>query len=133
MSTCANAEREDCLSLGDCAMVKPDRSSAFDLVRTSASSGIAQPRCVVACKYGNALNFPGKTICTVCSEAVLDTVGSSSGLQSHASSTCRCQKTCAAQMSACLLQRCGKSDISAAAGAPCMCSTAAGCCLAERL
>ncbi len=70
MSTCANAEREDCLSLGDCAMVKPDRSSAFDLVRTSASSGIVQPRCVVACKHGNVLNLLGEIVCTFCSEAV---------------------------------------------------------------
>ena len=60
MGSCASAERDDCLSLGDCAMVKPDRSSAFDLVRTSASSGIVQPRCVVACKCGNVLNFLGR-------------------------------------------------------------------------
>ena len=58
MDACASAERDDCLSLGDCAIVKPDRSSAFDLESTSASSGIVQPRCVVACKYGNADNVP---------------------------------------------------------------------------
>ena len=47
LSTCVSTQSAMTASAwGECAMVKPDSPSALDLVRTSASSGIVQPRCV---------------------------------------------------------------------------------------